>query len=143
MNRNTSISKLLIGLFFIAVYCNVLFTQILCSYSQLSEFAETEHHHHDELRQPSKHGHENSHKHNNSKDDDCCKDETSSFFASQINSSNISFDFKNTFFTSIIGIANNIFINNLPSINPKGYFAYKLPPPKIPDIRIYIHSFTI
>ena len=145
MKRKKNISKLLIGGFFLALYCNVLFTQLLCNYSHLlSELFEQththkdDHHHdHDEKTPLTEHSHNDS-----KKDDNCCNDKTAAFFASQTNPTTISFDFKNTFYTEFVTFSNNIFINT-PSVNQKGYFSYESAPPKIPDIRVFIHSFLI
>lgn len=150
MNKKKSISKLFIGAFFLAIYCNVMFTQLFCNYSHLIDLAGTEHEHpqgHDHPHSDvamlvSQHNQDDSHKYEISKEDNCCNDNTSEFFASQTNPTTASFEFKNTFFTEFISFSNNVFTSIKPLITFEGYFS-ELPPPKIPDIRIFIHSFLI
>ena len=139
MNKKTSISKLLVVLLFLAAYCNVLVTQLTCNFSHLAEATEQHDHHGNDV---AKHSHGTSHKHNDSKDDHCCNDNTAGFFAAQTNPVNTSFEFKNTFFAAFISFSNPI--ANAPLLfSSKGYLSYQSPPPKIPDIRVFTHSFLI
>ena len=142
LNKKISISRLLIGAFFIAIYGNVLFTQLLCAYPHLSKLTEKTKHHHDEATPLTKHSHQDSHAHNNPKDDDCCEDKTSDFFLSQTNSVNSTYQFNQPFLTAFVHFSNNIFANTI-TLDSKEYFSYEWPPPKIPDIRVFLHSFLI
>lgn len=131
---------MLIGIFFLSAYGNVLFTQIICNYLTISEKShahmdEISHHSDNDEMPIAKHGH------NDSKDDNCCNEKTSAFFSSQTNSVNSSLDIKNPFnkfsFTNTIShyyIANVTFLS---------FTSSKSPPPKLPDIRIFTHSFLI
>jgi hypothetical protein len=148
VNKKNYISSFLIGLFFLTIYVNVLFTQVKCNFSHLSEFFEhqntLEHHHHDDNDDndvlPLA---EHSHSHNDSKDGGCCNDKTSAFFSSITTPSSFVVDFKNpitsNFFTLIPAVYH--FCDSQP--NSTVYFSSKAPPPKISDIRVFIHSFTI
>lgn len=140
MNKKTSISKLLIAVLFLTAYFNVPVTQITCNLSHLLEATEQHDHHHN--NDVADHNHSDSHEHNDSKDDNCCNDKTAAFFASQTNPVNPTFEFKNTFFAKII-FSTNCIINFPLRLNSTDYFTYRAPPPKIPDIRIFIQSFQI
>jgi hypothetical protein len=151
VKRKKNISKLLIVGFFLAIYCNVLFTQLLCNYAHLLDTSQVEHkhsqghdHHHGNADIPTvEHTDKGNHEHNESKDDNCCNDKTAAFFASQSNPANTSFELKSLYFTALIFVSNLIETNLLSITNSKGYFSYESPPPKIPDIRVFIHSFLI
>lgn len=140
MNKKIYISKLLIAALFLTAYCNILVTQLTCNLPHLLEATKQDGHHHD--NDDAEHDHSDSHKHNDSKDDNCCNDKTAAFFASQINPVNPTFEFKNTFFAKIIFSPNCIINFPLP-LNSEGYFSYRAPPPKMPDIRVFIQSFQI
>lgn len=102
-------------------------------------------HHHGNEETPAHHHDDESGNHpdeTNKKDDNCCNDKTSAFFESQGNPVISSFDFKNTSYSELVFI-NVLFISNQSAFNAKGYVSYSLPPPKIPDIRVFIHSFII
>ncbi len=151
MKKNKNISKLYVGVFLIAIYCNVLLTQLFCNYSHLINLAGTErehphqghdHHHGNDAVLPIEHSNKN---HNDSREDNnCCNDKTSSFFVSQTCPINLSFDFKNTFFKELVSFSNIIYVNNnFSSIDSTYCFPFESPPPKIPDIRVFTHSFLI
>ena len=118
--------------------------QVQCNFSHLSEFFEhqnsSEHHHHDDVDSPLA---EHSHSHDDSEKGGCCNDKTSAFFSSITTPSSFGVDFKNPF--------TSIFFTSVPSVyhfcdsqpNSTVYFSSKAPPPKISDIRVFIHSFTI
>ena len=136
---------------FMTAYCNVLYTQLSCNLTYLPESIEQHDHHHDKDvaehdhhhdKDVAEHDHSDSHKHKDSKDDNCCNDKTDVFFASQINSVSTSFEFKNTFFAKVI-ISTNAIVNFPILFDSKDYFSFRAPPPKIPDIRVFLHSFLI
>lgn len=138
---------------FLAAYLNVFVTQASCNLSHLFEqTAKTSHHHdgHDhhhgsEEVPPHHHDDKPDHTHDTGKkDNNCCNDKTSAFFASQGNPATSSVDIKKTVYTDLILIFISAFITFNPTVyNTKGYISYILPPPKIPDIRIFIQSFII
>ena len=64
------------------------------------------------------------------------------FFASQGNPAISSVDFKNTNCSELV-FTNSTIIFDLPKFYTKGITSYSLPPPKIPDIRVFIQSFII
>lgn len=148
MNRKKYISKLLIGVFLIAVYFNTLFTQFFCDYSYLIDLAETEHehpmghdhHHGDNTVPPVEHNDKGNH--NESKDGNCCNDKTVAFFTFQTNSATTFFQLKDTFFKTVINFSNTTLVNTS-SVRLDRYFYNKLLPPRIPDIRVFLHSFLI
>ena len=139
MSLKLFILKSFISFFFLTVYCNVLILQFHCNISHLLKAREQ----HDNGEAPhAEHSHKDSQKHNDSKDDNCCNDKTAAFFASQTNPVDNSFEFKNTFFAGFTIFLNVIVSAPLP-FDSKGYFSYESPPPKIPDIRVFTHSFLV
>ena len=129
----------IIATFFLVAYSNVFAKQVACNWSSLFEQNTTKQNHNDddcEDKTPAKH-----HQHNEN-EAPCCNDKTTAFFASQGNHIISSFDFKNTTVTENV-FFNTIFVCNPKIVNSKNYTTYSLPPPKIPDIRIFIHSFLI
>jgi hypothetical protein len=154
VRRKKNISNLLVGVFLVAVYCHVLFIQVICSFPHIVNLAGAEqdrtqkhdqHHGTEAIPAIETYNQDNHHNNESNKDDNCCNDETAAFFASQTTPTNISFDYKNTCFTGFIGFSNSIFIKSNLSVNNdlEGYFFCKSPPPKIPDIRVFTHSFLI
>jgi hypothetical protein len=143
VKKKISIPKLLIAVFILMAYCNVLITQFHCNFSLLLDVSEHIHHN-DESDDESHadHHHDDSEKHNDPKDDKCCNDKTSAFFTSQTHAPITSFEFKNTLFTKLISYSNTILFNTLP-YNAKEYFSCKYPPPKIRDMQIFTHLFLI
>ena len=132
--------KLLIGIFFLFTYGNVLFTQIICNYLAISEKS---HIHQDGL---SHHVSNDEtlivkHSHKDSNDDNCCNEKTSAFFASQSNLVNSSLDIKNPFVG--FSFTHTITSYNFASCTLISFTSSKSPPPKLPDIRVFIQSFLI
>ena len=151
MKNRFQIKSFIIAAVFLAAYLNVFITQASCNLSHLFEQPKTAHHHdgHDhhhgnEEVPPHHHDDKPDHQHDekSEKKGNCCNDKTSSFFASQGNPATSSVDFKNTY--SEFALINAIlFVCNRPVFNTKGHITYSLPPPKIPDIRVFIQSFLI
>ena len=137
---------------FLAAYMNVFITQASCNLSHLFEKNKSthnhqnshDHHHGNENVPPHHHDDKPDHQHDSKseKDNNCCNDKTSAFFASQGNPITSSVDFKNTY-TEFALIDAMFFVCNRPEFNTKGYGFYSLPPPQIPDIRVFIQSFLI
>jgi hypothetical protein len=149
------IKSFVIAAIFLAAYLNVFVTQASCNLSHLFEQTATksshhhdgghDHHHGNEEVPPNHHDDKPDHHHDGKsgkKDNNCCNDKTSAFFASQGNPATSSVDFKNTY-TECALINAILFVCNRPVFNTKGYVSYSLPPPKIPDIRVFIQSFII
>lgn len=151
MKKHFQIKSFIIAVVFLAAYMNVFITQASCNLSHFFDQPQTtqnhdshDHHHGNEVP-PHNHDDKPDHQHDGKsekKDNNCCNDKTSAFFASQGNPSTSSIDFKNTY-TELILINATFFICNRPVFNTKGYVSYSLPPPKIPDIRVFIQSFII
>lgn len=157
MKNRFKIKSFLIAAMFLAAYLNVFITQASCNLSHLFEKTQTQsqsthshqnshdHHHGNEDVPPHHHDDKPDHQHDGKseqKDNNCCNDKTSSFFASQGNPSTSSVDLKNPVQADLIFISAFIAFN--PTVyNTRGYVSYKLPPPKIPDIRVFIQSFII
>ncbi|MEO5569509.1 MAG: hypothetical protein ABIT08_08755 [Bacteroidia bacterium] len=98
---------------------------------------EAEEHHHD-ADQPECDNH-----HDGKEDDNCCKDNSAAFFSSLVNHSvNLP-----VLKTTVIAIINYVQSNNellASNIFPtKGFVIREAPPPKTPDVRIFIRSFII
>ncbi len=154
MKNRFKIKSFIIAAIFLAAYLNVFITQASCNLSHLFEKTQTaahnhqnnhDHHHANEDVPPHHHDDKPDHQHDgkSEKDDNnCCNDKTSLFFASQGNPSTSSVDLKNPVQADLIFISAFIAFN--PTVyNTRGYVSYKLPPPKIPDIRVFIQSFII
>ncbi|MBI1781666.1 MAG: hypothetical protein HYR66_09895 [Sphingobacteriales bacterium] len=153
MKKRFQIKSFIIATFFLAAYLNVFAKQASCNLSHLFEQSTKETHHHDddhdhhhgnEEAPPHHHNDKPDHQHDgkNEKDNNCCNDKTSAFFAGQGNPATTSVDF-NLLKTDIVFINAFISMINPVVFNTRGYVSYKLPPPKIPDIRVFIQSFII
>lgn len=155
MKKRFQIKSFIIATFFLAAYLNVFATQASCNLSHLFEQTTKSTHQHEgghdhhhgngEEVPPHHHNDKPDHHHDGKsgkKDNGCCNDKTSAFFASQGNPATSSVDFKNPIQADLIFIKAFIVLN--PAVyNTRGYVSYKLPPPKIPDIRVFIQSFII
>lgn len=151
MKNRFQIKSFIIAAIFLAAYLNVFITQASCNLSHFFEQPQTAHHHdgHDhhhgnEEVPPHHHDDKPNHQHDgkSEKKGNCYNDKTSAFFASQGNPATSSVDFKNTY-TELAFINAVFFICNRTVYNTKGHISYSLPPPKIPDIRVFIQSFII
>jgi hypothetical protein len=156
VNKKISISKLLIAVLFLTAYCNVLVTQLSCNLSDLAEAAEQHDHHPDNDLAEHSHSHSHGHSHGDShsdsqshsqkhhdyKDDNCCKNKTAAFFAAQTSPVNPTFEFQNTC-SADIAFSSSATVNFPLPFTSKDYFTSWDPPPKIPDIRVFIQSFQI
>lgn len=155
MKKRFQIKSFIIATFFLAAYLNVFATQASCNLSHLFEQTTKSTHQHEgghdhhhgngEEVPPHHHNDKPDHHHDGKsgkKDNGCCNDKTSAFFAGQGNPATTSVDFKNTY-TEFALINPVFFVCNRPVFNTKGHITYSLPPPKIPDIRVFIQSFLI
>ncbi len=146
MKNRFQIKSFITAAFFLVAYLNVFATQASCNLPHFFEQATKSTSHHDNSTDHH-HGDKNAlaHHHNKKgaeKDSNCCNDKTTAFFANQGNHIIYSVDFKNTFCTELI-FANALLDNNLSLSNSNCAISYSLPPPKIPDIRVFIQSFII
>ena len=153
MKNRFQIKSFTTAAFFLAAYLNVFATQASCNLPHFfedlnksySDQGHSHNHHHDNKETTSHHNDEDTNHHNEKgaeKDDNCCNDKTSAFFANQGNHVISSVDFKNTSVTEYIFVK-TIFVCNSEVFDSENFISYSLPPPKIPDIRIFIHSFII
>lgn len=142
------LSKFIIVAILMASYSGIYVTDFLCSldrgyYIIKSHTHENDHHDHPNADSGHVHNHSDSHVHDeNSGEDDCCKDVTNSFILALPKIANPS---RIISFEPIC----NIFIllkNDLPKFDLFTVFvnrSYNLPPPKIPDKRVFLQSFLI
>ena len=145
MKNRFQIKSFIIATFFLVAYSNVFAKQVVCNWSSLFEQNTSKSSQHDddckdcedEKASPLHHNDEKE-----KKEAPCCNDKTTAFFASQGNHIVSSFDFKNTSVTENV-FFKPIFVCNPNIVNSKNYISYSLPPPKIPDIRVFIQSFII
>ncbi|MDO9184399.1 MAG: hypothetical protein Q7W13_00185 [Bacteroidia bacterium] len=152
MKNRFQIKSFIIATFFLVAYLNVFAKQASCNLPHIFELStkSTPHddghdHHHGNEEAPAHHHDDESNDQQdkkNKKDDNCCNDKTSIFFESQGNPIVSSFDFKNVSCTELVFIK-AVFIYNPLVFDIKNYASYSLPPPKIPDIRVFIQSFII
>ena len=156
MKNRFQIKSFITATFFLVAYLNVFATQASCNlphfFEEISKSTQYQnashshghHHNHDDKKSPSHHNHEDSshHEEDAEKDNNCCNDKTAAFFASQGNPIVSSEDFKNTFCTELVFI-NTATVYYSPIFYNKGAASYSLPPPKMPDIRVFIQSFII
>lgn len=154
MKNRFQIKSFITATFFLVVYLNVFITQASCNLphffnditNESSHKKDSHGHHHDNANTSSHHHNEPLNTHNEKdgkKDDDCCNDKTSAFFANQGNLTISSVDFKNTFCTQLVFTNQKKIVCDFPESCIKRTTFYSLPPPKIPDIRVFIQSFII
>jgi hypothetical protein len=145
------LSKLFIVAILLAAYFSVYITDFLCNFEhgfvQLSQqhLNKGGHDHHNDTSKPHQtHNHIGSHSHdNNSDDDNCCKDLTYSFIYDLSKLISPTLELKSKIFNAPFCIH----YIDVPEYEyfPSQFMAYQynLPPPKIPNIRIFIQSFII
>lgn len=146
------IKSFITATFFLVAYLNVFATQASCNLPHFFEeinkstsHQDNSHNHHHDNEGTSSHHHDEDSSHHEKdaeKDNNCCNDNTTAFFANQGNHVIFFVDFKNTFCVDL-AFANTLMIYFSPEFDTKGVVSYSLPPPKIPDIRVFIRSFII
>ena len=148
MRINSAISKLFLAGLFIVVYLNVLFTQFSCGLSHFYEEIgcaqnhneEQENHEHEELS--SHHDADEPHHDHEGTENNCCNDKTSAFFAFQINYQIAKTEIKPIISETIIPTFHLIpHFENLKQ--EEVIISDKSPPPKISDIKVFLHCFLI
>ena len=171
MNKNKSIKRVLIATFFLASYSGVYATYFLCNLvplvsAEISHAHDHPDHENDGHHQTGSHSHKNqkhahnnpcgdhqgsnSHKHdhdNHSHDhgktmDECCNDLTFPFINSLPKLSPKQFHFE--FAVTAVPIIHSHLVLDKPSPELYPKLAWYIhPPPKVPDIRVFIQSFII
>ena len=148
MSRQKQIGIRLASVLMLCVFTGIMANYILCNFAHAVDATGREHdhayghdHHHDGSSPLAEHEHKDKgHEHNSG--EDCCNDFTFSFFAS-LQRSNTS-TFKLNINVNSVALLLPIFINPLAEKNLfKGVRDYIEPPPKIPDIRVFIESFQV
>ncbi|MFZ5552882.1 MAG: hypothetical protein ACOZCO_07185 [Bacteroidota bacterium] len=145
--------KIIGPLLFLAAYLNVIITHVVCNWehslehstSEHSHSAGHDHHSHDESHSQKNEPHSHSDKHDHSKpgEGNCCDEETSRILSSVFSQEFSPIKLSNPEFVHILFIAYNNQLVSFESEKEKRAVNYSLPPPKIPDLRIYIQSFQI
>lgn len=152
MNNIKHIVKTSIALIFLSAYLNVFFTEIQCGFAHLIDQSGIPHehenghdHHHGEHEVPA-HPHSDSgsdHDHDRTSTENCCNETTSSFFSAQNQNTSGLLDVKNliselTHFSN--ASPSEFFVSEINSIP---FIFNEKPPPKVPNIRIFIQSFQV
>ena len=153
------IARRIIALFFLAAFVSAIGKNISCDIGHLSIFSEHaeehdhghthsngQHHHHshDHDSSQASHNHDR-HEHDSKQAEDdggCCKNLAKTMYSGLTKPVNTKFHFQNAFaappamyYESLSDVA--------VSYKAADYYSWKAPPPKIPDIRVFIHSFII
>lgn len=147
MRINSGISKSILAALFLVAYLNVFFTQVSCGFSHFYEdinfsqnhSEEREHHEHGKMLS---HHHDESNHDHDGKEKSCCNDKTSAFFACQFNYQIVKTEIK-PFISETSAIPFQL-VHHFENLKKdEVIISCKSPPPKISDIRIFIHSFII
>lgn len=143
--------RIILALLLLASYVNVFALNLVCNYGKLfssnhSGHAHEHEHSNDHSHKKQDHGSHHEHgkansDHEDDKDGGCCNEEAGKVFESVFITPDCAFsiDFSlisptPTFFSFLL-FNTDIIRNSISN--------YSLPPPKIPDIRVFIHSFQI
>lgn len=149
--------RTLIALLFLVAFVSAIGKNISCDLGHLPFFNHArehdhghthstgQHHHHTHNHDHSQpaHGHDD-HKHGSGQgeDDGCCKNLAKTLFSGLTKPVNTKFQFHHDY-TPVTAV----YYESLPevTVNYKAadYYSWKAPPPKIPDIRVLLHSFII
>lgn len=147
----------LISLLFLAAFMSAICKNISCEISSAPFFASHNevddhghthasgvHHHHAHKHDHTQDSHEHEHDHDGSeaKDDQCCKALAKTLHAGLTKEGSVKPSFNKAYITTpFIRFQPDIEI--VASNKAADHYSWKAPPPKIPDIRIFIHSFII
>lgn len=168
MKKKTHIINRIAAVTLVAAICNIFITEYFCNLRHASEEASEHHsrlqskeHHHSETIAEEDHHDDNDHHHEaveHHHDDGttaenhshsgkpekggCCKTVTASFYSALNKPGNASFTFTKTILV-VFAPFRVISFKNWKEPRPSELFCYKSPPPKIPDIRVFIQSFNI
>jgi hypothetical protein len=159
-----------IGIQWAAVLMLLLFTgimanNILCNYAHAIDASGVAHdhpfghdHHHKAPKHEHNHDHDHNHQHdeappekehkdkghnhNDQSDHDCCNELTLVFFSTLQRDEAPDFTFNLTAFS--VDLPQLVYKSQLVEKNLfRGIANYAIPPPKIPDIRVFLHSFQV
>jgi hypothetical protein len=143
--------RTIVSLLFLAAFVNALAKNIVCDWEHLPIFTvETEghthdhgdHHHHEHGATVPPHNHDD-HSHNSEKKKDgCCEKLATSLYSSLVKPVQVKFDFTKSFDLATLQLS-DLTTTSVVCYKAADYFSWKAPPPKIPDIRVFIHSFII
>lgn len=159
LKKKSYIYKTIISVFFLALFLQAIGKNIVCGLEHLPVFNREHthaHNHNDGEHSHSKaHKHEtpaashnhkaHEHKHDHGKkksEDDCCKKIAAVFYSSLTKPFQEKFDFIKTL-ENKSGVFNQSLLSLTVSSKKADYYSWKAPPPKIPDIRVFISSFLI
>jgi len=134
----------------LGIFSSIFTTNILCNYAHAVDATGLEHdhpyghdHHHDSSAPMVEHDHKDKgqgHDHDSGKD--CCVDFTFTFLASLQRDFNPSFELNHKVISVVL--LNPVFIEPLAGNDLFNRIENHIkPPPKIPDIRVFIQSFQI
>lgn len=142
--------RVILALLLLASYVNVFALNLACNYGKLFSSSHSGHNHqheHGDHHSHKKHDHGSHHEHSKTSQDekedkdDCCNDEAGKVFESVFITSDNVFNIDFSIISSLPAIFS--FLTPNYNISYHSISNYSLPPPKIPDIRIYIQSFQI
>lgn len=159
MKRKKEIYHRLIALFFLAAFVGAIGKNISCDVEHLPIFSHTEeehshghghspdehHHHSHEHTSPEKQHDHNDHEHDNEKgkdDGNCCKDLAKTLFSGLSKPVTTKYNFQKDY-AALTFVYYELIPVAVVSYKAADYYSWKAPPPKIPDIRVLIHSFII
>ncbi|MCH8903976.1 MAG: hypothetical protein IIA45_08695 [Bacteroidetes bacterium] len=150
MSTKKHISLAVASVAMLCLFTGIITNNILCNFAHAVDATGQEHkhpyghdHHHDGGNPIAEHDHKDKgHEHDQDSATNCCNDLTSTFF------SNLVRDFSSGFKldSKIISVTNllSIFTNSSTTNNYSGVAMDSThPPPKIPDIRVFIQSYQI
>lgn len=149
----------IIALFLLAAFVSAIGKNISCDIGNLPIFSSHgeehdhghshssgQHHHHShEHSSPGKPHDHNDHEHDSEQSQDdgsCCKKLAQTLYSGLSKPANTKFQFQNEY-ADITTVYVESLQNAVLSIKAADYYSWKAPPPKIPDIRVLIHSFII
>ena len=165
MKKIAQILNSIVAVALVAAICNIYITEYLCnlrhemadaseqhSHSQShkhqdSETIAEEDHDADHDHEAVEHQHDKKdaehHSHSGkSEEGGCCKTFTSSFYSALNKPGTVQFSFSKTLLI-VFAPLQAVSFKSWMEPRPSELFCYKSPPPKIPDIRIFIQSFLI
>lgn len=159
MKKVPNTSKNIIALFLAVALINIYVTDFYCSFTKeagshhsevsIAESAENHHSHDVNEAEIPEENHldtdkpETNHNNDRKDTDNCCKDNSAAFFSSLVNHS-LKFPVLKTSVIAIVNffqLSNELFSSN--SFSIKGFSFREYPPPKTPDVRIFLQSFII
>lgn len=151
MRRKRNILRTKLAVFFLIAFLGAHLVSLCCDLGIIYRKAPKDHHHKSGpqvVQAHAGHGdHDHGHDHTahgeGESTEDCCKDLSSSFFSSLAKTEHSYYKVSTTY-TAIAVLFYQLFVADAwSSLQEKIPVPAHLPPPKIPDIRIFIQSFII